>query len=210
MQIFSGRHTERLSYLYGMAKNGFAQTLERIRLQKRTANRLERTSVRAGWIDGAKTIDGKDFAVIARTLCYGRESGTTRKGWKYPAIPARDFMRGYRNDFGKRTLQEAGRALQLVFRTGAEYQADLTKMLASIGAVAAGGLKQAIAVDRYKQNARSTILSWAKRHSNSTKQMRKANRLSGEERYMAMASMKKELVDTGSMVQHITSDVVTR
>ena len=210
MQIFSGRHTERLSYLYGMAKNGFAQTLERIRLQKRTARRLERTSVRAGWIDGAKTLDGKDFAVIARTLCYGRESGTTRKGWKYPAIPARDFMRGYRNDFGKRTLQDAGRALQLVFRNGAEYQADLTKMLSSIGAVAAGGLKQAIAVDRYKQNARSTILSWAKRHSNSTKQMRKANRLSGEERYMAMASMKKELVDTGSMVQHITSDVVTR
>lgn len=191
-------------------KNGFSQTLERIRLQKRTARRLERTSVRAGWIDGAKTLDGKDFAVIARTLCYGRESGTTRKGWKYHAIPARDFMRGYRNDFGKRTLQEAGRALQLVFRTGAEYQADLTKMLASIGAAAAGGLRQAIAIDRYKQNARATILSWAKRHSNSTKQMRKANRLSGEERYMAMASMKKELVDTGSMVQHITSDVVTR
>ena len=38
--------------------------------------------------------------------------------------------------------------------------------------------------------------------------MRKASRLSGEERYMAMASMKKELVDTGALVQHITSDVV--
>ena len=204
------RHTERLSYLYGMAKNGFAQTLERIRLQKRTASRLERTSVRAGWIDGAKTLYGKDFAVIARTLCYGRESGTTRKGWKYPAIPARNFMIGYSHGYALRTEREAGMALQLVFRTGAEYQADLTKMLASIGAVAAGGLKQAIAIERYKQNARSTILSWAKRHSNSTKQMRKANRLSGEERYMAMASMKKELVDTGALVQHITSDVVKR
>ena len=210
MQIFSGRHTERLSYLYGMAKNGFAQTLERIRLQKRTARRLERTSVRAGWIDGAKTLDGKDFAVIARTLCYGRESGTTRKGWKYPAIPARDFMRGYRNDFGKRTLREAGRALQLVFRKGAEYQADLTKMLASIGAVAAGGLDQAISIDRYKPNARSTVLAWAKRHSGSTRQMRSANKLQGDQRFLAFAGMKKELVDTGSMVQHITSDVVTR
>jgi len=191
-------------------KNGFSQTLERIRLQKRTARRLERTSVRAGWIDGAKTLDGKDFAVIARTLCYGRESGTTRKGWKYPAIPARDFMRGYRNDFSKRTLQEAGRALQLVFRTGAEYLADLTRMLASIGAVAAGGLKQAIAIDRYKPNARSTVLAWAKRHSGSTRQMRSANKLQGDQRFLAFAGMKKELVDTGAMVQHITSDVVTR
>lgn len=193
-----------------MEKNGFAETLERIRLMKRTARRLERTSVRAGWIDGAKTVSGTPFAVIARALCYGREEGTTRKGWKYPAIPARNFVRGYNNDFSKATEREAGRALQLVFTKGAEYQADLTKMLASIGATAAGGLRQAIAIDRYKQNARSTILSWAKRRSNSTKQMRKANRLSGEERYMAMASMKKELVDTGSMVQHITSDVVTR
>lgn len=190
--------------------NGFAQTLERIRLQKRTARRLERTRVRAGWIDGAKTLDGKDFAVIARALCYGREAGTTRKGYRYPAIPARDFMRGYRIYFEERTLLEAGRALQLVFRNGAEYQADLTKMLASVGAVAAGGLKKAIAHYRYKQNARATILAWAKRHANSTKQMRKANRLKGEERYMAMASMKKELVDTGAMVQHITSDVTNR
>ena len=175
-----------------MKKNGFAETLDRIRLMKRTARRLERTSVRAGWIDGAKTLSGTPFAVIARALCYGRDAGTTRKGWKYPAIPARNFIRGYNNDFSKATEREAGRTLQLVFRTGAEYQADLTKMLASIGAVAAGGLRQAIAIDRYKQNARATILSWAKRHSNSTKRMRKANRLSGEERYMAMASMKKD------------------
>lgn len=192
----------------GMARNdGFRQTLERIRLQKRTAHRLERTKVRAGWIDGAKTLDGKDFAVIARALCYGRESGTTSKGWRYPAIPARDFMRGYSNDYAKRTQMEAGKALQLVFRQGAEYQSDLTKMLAGIGAVAAGGLRLAITQYRYKKNARATILAWAKRHSNSTKQMRAANRLKGEERYMAMASMKKELVDTGALVQHITSDV---
>ncbi len=193
-----------------MEKNGFAETLDRIRLMKRTARRLERTSVRAGWIDGSKTVSGTPFAVIARALCYGREAGTTRKGWKYPAIPARNFVRGYNNDFSKATEREAGRALQLVFAKGAEYQADLTLLLSGIGSRAAGGLRQAIVHDRYKQNARSTVLAWAKRHSGSTRQMRAANKLQGDQRFLAFAGMKKELVDTGAMVDHITYDVVKR
>jgi len=190
-----------------MARNdGFAQTLERIRAQKKTARRLERTSVKAGWIDGARTQDNRtEFAVIARTLCYGRESGTTSKGHKYSAIPARDFMRGYRiNKYGTQTMKEAGRCLQLVFRNGAEYQADLAKMLSSIGAVAVGGLRQAVGHERYKPNARSTVLAWARRHSGSTRQMRSASKLQGDERYTAFAGMKKELVDTGALIQHIT------
>ena len=193
-----------------MQKNGFAETLERIRLMKRTAHRLERTTVRAGWIDGAKTLDGKEFAVIARALCYGRDEGTTRKGYRYPAIPARNFIRGYNNDFAKDTEREAARAMQLVFTKGAEYQADLTRMLASVGAVAAGGLRQAIVHDRYRQNARATILAWAKRHSGSTRQMRSANKLQGDQRFLAFAGMKKELVDTEAMIDHITYDVVKR
>lgn len=193
-----------------MKKNGFAETLDRIRLMKRTARRLERTSVRAGWIDGAKTLSGTPFAVIARALCYGREAGTTRKGWKYPAIPARNFVRGYNNDFSKETEKEAGRALQLVFTKGAEYQSDLTLLLSGIGARAAGGLRQAIVHDRYKSNARSTVLAWAKRHSGSTRQMRSANKLQGDQRFLAFAGMKKELVDTGAMIDHIIYDVVKR
>lgn len=193
-----------------MEKNGFAETLERIRLMKRTAKRLDRTAVRAGWIDGARTLSGTPFAVIARALCYGREAGTTRKGWKYPAIPARNFIRGYNNDFSKATEREAGRTLQLVFTKGAEYQADLTLMLSGIGAKAVRGLKDAIMLDRYKPNARSTVLAWAKRHSKSTKQMRAANKLQGDQRFLAFSGMKKELVDTGAMVQHITYDVVKK
>lgn len=193
-----------------MKKNGFAETLDRIRLMKRTAHRLERTTVRAGWIDGARTLSGTPFAVIARALCYGREAGTTRKGYRYPAIPARNFIRGYNNDFAKDTEREAGRTLHLVFTKGAEYQADLTRMLASVGAVAAGGLRQAIVRDRYKPNARSTVLAWAKRHSGSTRQMRAANKLQGDQRFLAFSGMKKELVDTGAMVQHITYDVVKK
>ena len=193
-----------------MKKNGFAETLDRIRLMKRTARRLERTSVRAGWIDGAKTVSGTPFAVIARALCYGRDEGTTRRGYKYPAIPSRNFVRGYSNDFAKETEKEAGRALQLVFTKGAEYQSDLTLLLSGIGARAVKGMKNAIMLDRYKQNARSTVLAWAKRHSGSTRQMRAANKLQGDRRFLAFAGMKKELVDTGAMVGHITYDVVKR
>ena len=191
-------------------KNGFAETLERIRAQKRTAKRLERTTVRAGWIDGAKTLGGTEFSVIARALCYGREEGTTKSGRRYPAIPARNFVAKYGDKYAKATDREASRAISIVFRKGAEYQADLTKMLSSIGAVAVRGLKEAIVKDRYAQNAMDTVLSWARRHAGSTKAMMQANRLKGESRVEAMTAMKKELVDTGAMVQHITYAVTKK
>ncbi len=185
-------------------KNGFAETLDRIRMQKRTAKRLERTAVRAGWIDGAKTLSGTPFSVIARALCYGREAGTTSRGWKYPAIPARNFIAKYGDAYAKATENEATRALRLVFSKGAEYQADLTKMLSSVGSVAVMGLKHSIMQNRYQKNARDTVIAWARRHSNSTKAMRKASRMKGEARVDALSGLKKELVDTGAMVGHIT------
>lgn len=192
------------------SKNGFGKTLEQIRAMKRTVHRLERTVIRAGWIDGARTLDGRtEFAVIARTLCYGREEGTTSKGWKYPAIPARNFMRRYGEKYEKDTLREAGLCLRAAFGTGkgSDYQADLNQVLAPIGARASGGLREAIVHERYEANARSTVMSWAKRHSGSTRQMRAAGRLNGEAQYTAYAGMKKELVDTGALVQHITYNV---
>ena len=202
--------TSQCLFLTHMKNDGFRKTLDRIAAQKRAAHRLDRTVVRAGWIDGAKTMGGPDFSIIARTLCYGRESGTTRNGSRYSAITARNFVRAYGLGFAKKAEKEAGRALQLVFTRGAEYQADLTKALSGIGAQAAGGLRMAIVNDRYKPNARSTVLAWARRHTNSTKAMRRASKLKGDDRFFAMAGMKKELVDTGALVQHITYDVVKK
>ena len=170
-------------------KNGFAETLDRIRMQKRTAKRLDRTAVLAGWIDGSKTLSGTPFAVIARALCYGREAGTTSKGWRYPAIPARNFMAKYGEKHAKAAEREASRALRLVFANGADYQADLTKMLSGIGAMAVLGLKASINIDRYTGNARATVLAWARRHSNSTKAMRKASRMKGEAKVEALSGL---------------------
>lgn len=195
-----------------MATNGFGKTLDRLRAQKRAAATLDRTRLRVGWIDGARTLDGRTaFAVIARTLCYGREAGTTRTGRSYPAIPARNFMKTLSETRSGRIEMEARKAFARILTAPAtEGEAALARMLAPVGAVASGELRQAVGVDRYQPNARSTVLSWARRHSGSTKQMRAASKLAGESRYQAFAGMKKELVDTGAMIQHITYDIVKK
>lgn len=183
-----------------MAKkqNGFTATLERIRAQKRAAHRLDRTTVDVGWIDGAMTLDNRTpFAVIARTLCYGREEGVTSKGWKYPAIPARNFMKAYEKfGYEKAALPTASRCLADIFRNGSEFKADMAKQLAPFGAKAEGQLKLAILKEHYKSNAWSTVASWARRHSGTSSNLTRND--------------KKELVDTGAMVQHITYGVETK
>ena len=190
----------RLHYLLSMAKkqNGFTATLERIRAQKRAAHRLDRTTVDVGWIDGAMTLDNKTpFAVIARTLCYGREEGMTSKGWKYPAIPARNFVKAYEKfGYEKKALPVASRCLADIFRNGSEYKADMAKQLAPFGAKAEGQLKLAILKEDYAKNSPATIASWAKRHQGTKKGFGAGN--------------KKELVDTGAMVEHITYGVETK
>lgn len=75
---------------------------------------LSSSVIVVGWIDGNGTAQkayanlmrkkktGKNqkalrlpasIALVARTLNYGREKGTTAEGWSYPAIPARPFMK---------------------------------------------------------------------------------------------------------------------
>lgn len=190
----------RLHYLLGMAKkqNGFTASLERIRAQKRAAHRLDRTTVQVGWIDGAMTLNNRaPFAVIARTLCYGREEGMTSKGWKYPAIPARNFVKAYEKfGYEKKALPIASKCLADIFRNGSEYKADMAKQLAPFGAKAEGQLKLAILKENYKKNAWATVREWARRHSGTSSNLTRID--------------KKELVDTGAMVQHITTAVTTK
>lgn len=181
----------------GKKNDGFAKTIERIRAQRRAARRLDRTSVLVGWIDGSRTLNNRTpFAVIARTLCYGREEGVTRNGWRYPAIPPRDFMKAYFREEQKPVFRAASNCLSLIFSEGSEYQADLARQLAPIGATAEGGLRKAIVRQHYKPNARSTVLAWARRHAGTKKGLTSTD--------------KKELVDTGAMVQHITYSVEGR
>jgi hypothetical protein len=84
---------------------------------KELENALSSSTIVVGWVDGngsaakayahlqAKKATGKNQhsvgkpaskALIARTLNYGRQEGTTAEGRHYPAIPARPFM-----DFAK-------------------------------------------------------------------------------------------------------------
>ncbi len=88
-----------------------------------TLRKLERVEIFVGWIDGngsasvalgnllfrratGKTTQASRLpatqALIARTLNYGRESGITAEGRKYPAIPPRPFMRFAREIFERK------------------------------------------------------------------------------------------------------------
>lgn len=90
---------------------------------KETLRRLERLEISVGWIDGNgsasvalgnllfRRATGKATpasrlpatqALIARTLNYGRESGVTAEGRRYPAIPARPFMSVAREIFARK------------------------------------------------------------------------------------------------------------
>lgn len=189
--------------------NGFMKTLERIRQQKRAARKLQEMRVQSGWIDGTRTTGSNTpFAVIARTLNYGREPLVTRKGWTAPEIPARNFMKQCTDKFSSPALAEASKALSLVFRSGMEYRADIGRALQPVAERLSGCLKTAIVRGEYRKNARATILPWAKRHANSSKAMRQANRLKGEARVQALSANKQPLVDTGELVQAVKGRVL--
>ena len=192
-----------------MEKNGIMKTVERIRSQKRAARKLQAMCVQAGWIDGARTVGSNTpLAVIARTLNYGREPLVTKKGWTAPEIPPRNFMKQCTDKFSKPAQAEAARSLSLVFSSGMEYRADIENALMPVAEKLSGCLKVAIVRGEYLRNARATVLSWAKRHANSTKAMRKASRQKGEARVQALSANKQPLVDTGELVQAIKGRVL--
>lgn len=78
-------------------KNGIQR--KKLESLKSELEYLNSHTVKVGWVDPTemhKPANPKEqprsMAMVARTLNYGREAGTTSNGKRYPAIPARPFM----------------------------------------------------------------------------------------------------------------------
>lgn len=88
-----------------------------------------------------KAMQGPTLATVAKTLCHGRA-----KGAKYPAIPARDFVKVMEESHSAPILKVAAKAV-----TGGAS-------LAAVGVAAKGALQRAIRdSDRYEPLAPSTV-----------------------------------------------------
>lgn len=90
----------------------------------------------------------------------------------------------------------AAKGIKVVLEQAITSDAGVESAMASTAQIAAGQLRKAILDERYQENAPATIASWAKRHSGTKKGLTTAD--------------KKELVDTGAMVQHITGAISVR
>lgn len=92
------------------------------------------------------------LATIAKTLCYGREGGTTKSGHKYGRIPARDFVRVLKEKHW-RPLNRAV-ATKVIDLSNTSPDVDMN----FIGVVAKGQLQRAMKdSNEYAPNAPITI-----------------------------------------------------
>ena len=135
---------------------------------------LSSSVVAVGWIDGngsaqvayahleAKKATGKNqpavgmpvsLALIARTLNYGREAGTTAGGVKYPAIPARPFMT-FAAEIWEREFPKILKSRFPMLLSGAM---SVDSMLAFIGERAKNAVQKAIRDGEYEPLAASTV-----------------------------------------------------
>ena len=95
---------------------------------------------------------GASLAVIAKTLCYGREGGTTKSGHEYGRIPARNFVKVLEAKHSKVIDRIVEKALVDDGSTAAKIDME------TIADVAKGQLKRAMkASNEYAKNAPITI-----------------------------------------------------
>lgn len=128
---------------------------------------LKKCSVAVGWVDGNKTAEeayqhllekkatGEDqpslkrpvsLALIARTLNYGREPGTTAEGVHYGRIPARPFMAIAEAKFKGETLPKICRAYLADVVNGKMSQDQFLEM---VGSYAVGAVREAMSDKEY-------------------------------------------------------------
>lgn len=175
-------------------QNGFRASANIIARRREAAEKLKRMQLQVGWMDGAQTQSGTPFSIIAQTLCYGREKGTTKKGWTYPAIPARNFEKVFSSKkYFDKVERYAAKGMKTVLEQAITSYSGIESAMAATAQIAAGQLRKSILDERYQENADATIASWARRHSGTRSKLTRAD--------------KKELVDTGAMVQHITARI---
>ena len=141
---------------------------------ERRASDLSRAAIVAGWLDGngsaGKAFDnlmsfratGKaqgpvgmpaSYALIARTLNYGRMPGVTATGRRYGYIPPRPFMDEARRLFEREMGKSNGSLAAFLVRT----DVPVTALLPRIGAMARDCIVEAIKKGVYTPNAASTI-----------------------------------------------------
>lgn len=183
--------------------NGFKASSESIANKVKCIKSISAKRMLIGWPDGAKDNKGNSYAVIARTLEYGRSAGVSSKGRKYPAIPPRDFVGQFFSIFSEETKKQIRKALSELHKKQNITLSDIDIALKRVGAFGVGDLQKAIVNGDYQANAPSTIKAWLRNKSKS-----KITKLIKLNPRLAPTSGKKPLIDTGSLVQHVTYKIV--
>lgn len=180
--------------------NGITTSRQHFANKLRTIKALKLKRLLLGWTDGAKDNRGNSYAVIARTLEYGRDAGVSAKtGRKYPAIPPRDFIGQFYSRFSGNTRARMRKALKHLHDADKLTLQLIDEELMAVGNVGIGDLQQTIVNGAYMANAPATIKSWLRNKSKS-----KIAKLVKQNPSLAPTSGKKPLIATGQMIQHIT------
>lgn len=183
--------------------NGFKASSESIANKIKCINSISAKKMLVGWTDGAKDNKGNSYAVIARTLEYGRSAGVSSKGRKYPAIPPRDFVGQFFSKFSNETKKQIRKALSELHKKQNVTLSDIDIALKRVGVFGVGDLQKAIVNGDYQANAPATIKSWLRNKSKS----KIAKSVKANPRLVPTMG-KKPLIDTGSLVQHVTYKIV--
>lgn len=131
------------------------------------------------------------LAQIAKTLCYGREGGTTKSGRQYGRIPPRDFVRVLHEKHRKLIDRIVEKSLVDNGSTAAKIDMD------SIAVVAKGQLQRAMKdSNEYAKNAPITIHGgWM------------ADPKTKKPFYVEPKGSERPLWDTGTLINSVRSEV---
>jgi hypothetical protein len=174
--------------------------LQKIRNLEKRAKYMEGHHVRVGWVDGDTEPaeggkPGASLAQVAKTLNYGRAGGKSKKdGHEYGAIPARNFVDVFENNFIKPVSRIASKQL-LDFEKGKE-----TVDLAPVGFIAQEQLKKAMkASNEYAPNSPFTVKGgWM------------TNPITGKPFYAKGKKSARPLWDKGTLIYSVTFEIKER
>ena len=150
---------------------------------KRTLESIQKKEAKVGFFDTAHYPDGTPVAYVATIQEFG-----------YGPIPPRPFMRPAQEQNKDKWLNGIARGVKQAL----DGKVDIVDVLEQVGMVAAGDVRKAIKAVTAPALADSTVAARKRRLSKRSAQ--KANPI----------TISKPLVDTGLMIQSVTSAVVDR
>lgn len=150
---------------------------------RKTLEQIQKKEVRVGFFDTAHYPDGTPVAYVAAIQEFG-----------HGPIPPRPFMRPAKEQNKAKWLNNLGRAVKAVV----DGSIDVDSALEQVGMVAAGDVRKAIKAVTAPALKASTVN--ARKRRLSKRSARRAN----------PQTISKPLVDTGQMIQAVTSAVVDR